>query len=74
MQKHWAVPFFFGEKSDVQVRVDTSDLTNNPNFGQPNPNLVLVPGTTTGALMSPGQQITTSNTSRALQFEGKFSF
>ncbi len=73
MQKHWAFPFF-SENADVQVRVDASDLTNNPNFGQPNPNLVLVPGTTTGALMSPGQQITSSNTSRALQFEGKFSF
>jgi hypothetical protein len=74
LQKHWAIPFWFGERGDVQVRVDASDLTNNANFGQPNATLVLVPGTTTGALMSPGQQITSSNTSRALQFEGKISF
>jgi hypothetical protein len=74
LQKHWAIPFFFGEKGDVQVRVDASDLTNHANFGQPNPSLVLVPGTTTGALMSPGQQITSANTSRTLQFEGKISF
>jgi hypothetical protein len=73
LQKHWGFPLF-GEHSDLQVRVDASDITNNPNFGQPNPNLVLVPGTTTGALMSPGQQITSANTSRAFQFEAKISF
>ena len=73
LQKHWAFPLF-GENADVQVRVDASDLTNHANFGQPNPNLVLVPGTTTGVLQSPGQQITSANTSRALQFEGKLSF
>jgi hypothetical protein len=73
LQKHWAFPLF-GEKADVQVRVDASDITNHANFGQPNPTLVLVPGTTTGALQSPGQQITGANTSRALQFEGKISF
>jgi len=73
LQKHWAIPFF-SEKADVQVRVDASDLTNNPNFGQPNSTLILVPGTTTGALTSPGAQITSANTSRAFQFEGKFSF
>jgi len=74
LQKHWAVPFFFSESADVQVRVDATDVTNNANFAQPNTTLVLVPGTTTGALMSPGQQITGANTSRAFQFEGKFSF
>jgi len=73
VQKHWAVPHL-GESSDFQVRIDASDVTNNPNFGQPNATLVLVPNTTTGALMSPGNQITSSNTSRAIQFEGKISF
>ncbi len=73
LQKHWAFPLI-GENADLQVRVDASDLTNSANFTQPNATLVLVPGTTTGALMSPGLQITSSNTSRTLQFEGKISF
>jgi hypothetical protein len=73
LQKHWAFPLW-GENADVQVRVDASDLTNHANFGQPNATLVLDPSKTNGALMSPGQQITSSNTSRALQFEGKISF
>ncbi len=96
LQKHWAVPFFFGERGDIQVRVDASDLTNHANFGQPNSSLALNPCLalttpvstcpTTPQLVTAGafvdksnvlhfaQQITSSNTSRAIQFEGKFSF
>jgi hypothetical protein len=86
LQKHWAIPFFGGDKGDLQVRVDASDVTNNPNFGQPNPALALKPGTTTGQLVTAGgyvdsmgnfhaaQQINSANTSRAFQFEAKFSF
>jgi hypothetical protein len=64
LQKHWAVPFFFGEKSDIQVRVDASDVTNHPNFGQPN---AIIGEASAG-------QISSANTSRTFQFEGKFSF
>jgi hypothetical protein len=80
LQKHWAIPFFFGERGDVQVRMDASDLTNHSNFGQPNPTLVLQINPKTMLpdpslpLTSPGQQITSANTSRVIQFEGKISF
>jgi hypothetical protein len=82
LQKHWAIPFF-SEKADVQVRVDASDITNNPNFGQPNPTLVLTINPSTGlpdptlplsSVVGSGNQISSANTSRAFQFEGKFSF
>ncbi len=86
LQKHWALPFFGGDKADFQLRVDASDVTNHANFGQPNPTLVLKPGTTTGQLVTPGgyvdsagvfhpaRQINSANTSRAFQFEAKISF
>ncbi len=63
MQKHWALKKL-GEKSDIQVRVDASDALNHPNFGNP---YAVLGQTNTG-------QITSANTSRNLQFEGKISF
>jgi hypothetical protein len=90
LQKHWAFPLF-GEKADVQVRVDASDLMNHANFGQPTAVLVPAPPTVTGYFpgelmiagstispdgktIMPARQINSANTSRALQFEAKFSF
>jgi hypothetical protein len=63
LQKHWLFPLF-SENADVQVRMDVTDLTNNPNFGQPGNNL----GQANAGVIS------SANTSRAIQFEGKISF
>lgn len=61
--KHWKVSKL-GEKSDVQVRLDAADVLNNPNFSNPN-----------SAIGTPGVGIITgANTSRSLQFVGKFTF
>jgi hypothetical protein len=63
VQKHWALKVL-GETSDLQVRVDSSDVLNHPNFA--NPNSALQQGNTA--------TITGANTSREVQFEAKFSF
>ena len=53
-----------GELADFQVRVDASDVLNNPNFSNPD-----------SAIGTPGVGIITgANTSRSLQFAGKFTF
>lgn len=63
LSKHWAVRKL-GELADIQVRVDASDVLNNPNFSNPN-----------AVIGSPQVGIITgANTSRAMQFNGKFSF
>ena len=61
--KHWKVSKL-GEQADVQVRLDASDVLNTPNFSNPN-----------SAIGTPGVGIITgANTSRSLQFAGKFTF
>lgn len=63
LSKHWAVKKL-GELADFQARVDASDVFNHPNFSNPN-----------ASIGSPQVGIITgANTSRALQFNGKFSF
>jgi hypothetical protein len=63
LSKHWAVRKF-GQLADISVRVDASDVFNSPNFSNPN---ALIGGPTVGT-------ITGANTSRGLQFNGKFTF
>jgi hypothetical protein len=61
--KHWKVSKL-GEQADLQVRLDAADVLNNPNFSNPN-----------SAIGNPGAGIITgANTSRSLQFTGKFTF
>jgi hypothetical protein len=69
MQKHWALKML-GEMSDIQVRVDAADVLNHPNFGNPSGSLTQN-ATSGGWNLNP---ITSANTSRTVQFEGKFSF
>jgi hypothetical protein len=63
LSKHWAVRKF-GQLADISVRVDSSDVFNHPNFSNPN---AVIGSPTVGV-------ITGANTSRALQFNGKFTF
>jgi len=63
MQKHWSLEKL-GEDSDLQVRADAFDVLNHPNFGDASAALGQL---NTGV-------ITSANTARNLQFEGKFSF
>lgn len=63
LSKHWRFGLL-GDLGDVQVRVDASDVLNHPNFSNPD-----------SAIGTPGVGIITgANTSRSLQFSGKFTF
>lgn len=71
LQKHWALPFFGGDTGNLQVRVDATDVLSNANFANPSGVLIApIEGQTTFT----APPITGANTSRALQFEAKFSF
>jgi hypothetical protein len=50
----------------LEIRADTFDILNHPNFAQPNGSV--------GVGVVGGGQITTANTSRQVQLGGRFSF
>jgi hypothetical protein len=63
LSKHWAVRKF-GQLADISARVDASDVFNTPNFSNPN---AVIGSPTVGTISG-------ANTSRAMQFNGKFTF
>jgi outer membrane receptor protein involved in Fe transport len=58
--------FQLREGVKLEIRADTFDILNHPNFAQPNASV--------GAGVVGGGQITTANTSRQVQLGGRFSF
>ena len=60
--------FRFSESKDLEVRIETQNVTNTPSFAVPDGNLILTSG-------SFGQVLgNTTSTSRKVQFVAKFNF